>query len=173
MADFVFNVGGLLDQQPGAHRTEAVEAPLRELDVAELTKPVLGVARLTRIDTAILVSGHMRASIRILCARCNHNLEVDIEFDLGDEFVPVVEQPPGTNQDFGDSWRLDTRHNLDLTDVLAEGVISAIPPFAVCGGGCELSELEGQISRPRLDPRWEPLDKIRKEMFPDEAQDDG
>lgn len=173
MADFVFNVATLLGQQPGAHRMEAVEAPLGVLDVAELTKPVLGTAQLTRIDAAILVSGHMRARVRVPCARCDHDLDVDIEFDLDDEFVPVVGEPPEADQDLADSWSLDVRHNLDLTDVLSEGVISAIPPFAVCDGGCEVSELDGQTSRPTRDPRLEPLEKIRKEMFPDGARDDG
>jgi uncharacterized metal-binding protein YceD (DUF177 family) len=173
MADFVFNVSRLLGQQPGAHRVEAVEAPCAAMKVPELIKPVLGMARLTRIESAILVSGNMRATVRVACARCDRDLDVDVEFDLADEFVPVGVDLSEANQDFADCWRLDKRHNIDLIEVLAEGVVSAIPPFPACDYGCGISALEEQTTRPRLDPRLEPLDKIRQEMFPDELQDDG
>ena len=173
MADFVFNVSRLLGQQPGAHRAEAVEASRAVMNVPELIRPVLGMARLTRIERAIFVSGNMRATVRVPCARCDRDLDVGVEFDLADEFVPVGAELSEDNQDLADCWRLDKRHNLDLSEVLTEGVVSAIPPFAVCEHGCEISTLEEEASGPRLDPRLEPLYKIRQEMFPEDPQDDG
>ena len=174
MADFVFNVSRLLGQQPGAQRAEAVEAPCAVMKVPELIKPVLGTVRMTRIENAILVSGNMRSTVRVPCARCDCDVDVDVEFELADQFVPVGSDLSEENQQYlADCWRLDKRHNLDLIEVLAEGVVSAIPPFAACDQGCRVSELEEETSGPRIDPRFEPLYKIRQDMFPEDLKDEG
>ena len=173
MSNFVFNVSRLLAQHSGACRDEAVEAPRRVLDVHELVGSVRGEARLTRLQDAVLTSGCMRAVVRVPCARCDEDVQAEVEFELDDQFVPVTDQTRGVSVEVGDRWRLDPRHNLDLRDVLSEGVISAIPPRVVCGECCDSFQMRAGGGNSCSDPRLVELKRLRDEMFPEDRMSHG
>lgn len=173
MPDFVFNVSRLLAQVSGAYRAEAVEAPRHVLDVTELVGPVWGEARLTRLEDAVLVSGCMRAVVRVPCARCDEDLDTEVKFELNDEFVSVIDPARDLSVEVGDRWMLDPEHNLDLRDVLAEGVISSIPLRVVCGEGCESFQMDTHTGDSQPDPRLVELKRLRDEMFPEDRPSHG
>jgi uncharacterized metal-binding protein YceD (DUF177 family) len=68
---------------------------------------------------------------------------------------------------------LDPGHNLDLRDVLAEGVISSIPLRVVCGEGCEPFHMDVHIGDSQPDPRLVDLKRLRDEMFPEDRPSHG
>ena len=173
MPDFVFNVSRLLAQVSGAHRAEPVEAPRQMLDVPELVGPVCGEACLTRLEDAVLVSGCMCAVVRVPCSRCNEDLDTEVQFELNDEFVPVIDQARDLSAEVGDRWMLDPGNTLDLRGVLAEGVISSIPLRVVCSEGCEVFHVDVHSGDPQPDPRLVELKRLRDEMFPEDGPSHG
>ena len=64
-------------------------------------------------------------------------------------------------------WPLDERHNLDLTPLLAEGVIAALPLMPVCRSACPGLEAAKGPAEAAIDPRWSRLAELRATMFPD------
>ena len=173
MADYIFNVARLLGQSSGPGRTEDVEAPARVLEVVELAGPVRGTARFTQISDAILVTGEMWASARVPCARCTNDVEIQLQFALDDQFVPRIDPVRGGVVDPGDRWQLDPGHNLDLSQVLAEGAISALPPRVVCSEQCESLWTDLPTTTQALDPRLAPLEHLRRRMLNEEADSHG
>ncbi len=173
MTDYIFNVARLLGQSSGPGRTEDVDAPARVLDVAELAGPVRGTARFTRLVDAILVTGEMRASARVPCARCTDDVEIALEFALDDQFVPRIDPVRGGVIDPGDRWQLDPGHNLDLSQVLAEAAISALPQRVVCPQPCARPWTDQPPNTRTLDPRLAPLERLRRQMLNEEADSHG
>ena len=173
MADYIFNVARVLAQTSGPSRTVDVEAPARVMDVPELNGPVRGTARFTRLSDAVLVTGQMRAQVSVPCARCTDDVEIELAFELDDQFVPLIDPVRGGLVDPGDRWQLDPGHNLDLSQVLAEGAISALPPRVVCAGPCEAFWDGSAASRPAMDPRLAPLERLRRQMLHQDHESHG
>ena len=165
MTDYIFNVARVLAQTSGPSRLIDVDAPARVMNVPELSGPVRGTARFTRLSDAVLVTGHMRAPASVPCARCTDEVEIELTFELDDQFVPRIDPVRGGLVDPGDRWQLDPRHNLDLSQVLAEGAISALPPRVVCAGPCAAPGDALASSRPAVDPRLAPLEQLRRQML--------
>ena len=165
MADYIFNVARVLAQTSGPSRVVDVVAPASVLDVPELSGPVRGTARFTRLSDAVLVTGEMQAPARLPCARCTDDVDVEVEFALDDQFVPRIDPVRGGVVDPGDRWQLDPGHNLDLSQVLAEGAISALPPRVICAGPCEAPWDGTAMSEPAVDPRLAPLERLRRQML--------
>ena len=173
MADYIFNVARLLGATSGPGRTVEINAPARVLDVTELIGPVRGKGRLTRLSDAILVTGEVCALARVPCARCTDDVEIELQFALDDQFVPRIDPVRGGVVDPGDRWQLDRGHNLDLSQVLSEGAISALPPRAVCPGQCVRPWTDQSADTQALDPRLAPLDRLRRQMFHEDADSHG
>ncbi|MCY3959776.1 MAG: DUF177 domain-containing protein [Chloroflexi bacterium] len=173
MADYIFNVARVLAQTSGPSRAVDVHAPARVLGVSELSGPVRGTARITRLSDAVLVTGQMRASASVSCARCMDDVEIELAFELDDQFVPRIDPVRGGVVDPGDRWPLDPGHNLDLSQVLAEGAISALPPRVLCAGPCEAPGSGPAASRPAVDPRLAPLERLRRQMLHKSDQSHG
>lgn len=173
MADYIFNVAQLLAQSSGSGRAVDVDAPANVIDVPELIGPVRGTARFTRLSDAILVTGPMQATARVPCARCMEDLDVELAFALDDQFMPRIDPVRDGLIDPGDHWQLDPGHNLDLSQVLAEGVISALPPRVVCQRQCKAPWTDQPPDRGALDPRLAPLERLRRQMFHEDAESHG
>ena len=173
MADYIFNVARLLAQTSGPRRSVDVNAPSAALDVPELIGSVRGTAQFTRLTDAILVTGQMRGAARVPCARCTYDVEIELAFELDDQFVPCSDPVRGGPVDPGDRWILDPGHNLDLSHVLAEGAISALPPRVVCPGQCQENWAAQSPAEPALDPRLAPLERLRREMLHEDGESHG
>ncbi len=173
MADYIFNVARLLAQTSGSRRTVDVSARPDVLDVPEVIGTVRGVAQLTRLSDAILVTGRMRTVVRVPCARCMDDLDLQLAFDLDDQFVPCIDPVRGGPVDPDDRWLLDRGHNLDLSPVLAEAAISELPPRVVCPGQCRSPLLDQPVTARALDPRLAPLERLRRQMLHQDGDSHG
>lgn len=165
MADYIFNVARLLASASAPGRAVDVHAPPEALDVPELSGSVRGTARLTRLSDAVLVTGQMRVPARVPCARCTNDVVVELEFALDDQFVPRFDPLRGGAVDPGDRWQLDPGHNLDLSQVLAEGAISALPPRVICPARCQSPWTDQPTDALAIDPRLAPLERLRRQML--------
>lgn len=173
MADYIFNVARLLGHTSGPGRMVDVDAPARVLNVPELVGSVQGIARFTRLSDAILVTGEMRAPALVPCARCTADVDIELQFALDDQFVPRIDPVRGGAVDPGDRWQLDQGHNLDLSQVLAEGAISALPPRVICPEPCTTPWTDQAPDVQSLDPRLAPLERLRRQVFHEDIESHG
>ncbi len=172
MADFVFNLAQLMRAPSGSQRAYDVEAPRRALDLPELAGPVTGRVRLIRLPDAVHAAGEFAALVNQPCARCLEPVRKPLEFAVEEQYVSAFDlltgQPIPPDDD---RPRLDDRHNLDLTVLLTEGVITALPLMPLCRPDCPgvpgvQDSRDPAADAAPLDPRLEPLRRLRSRMFP-------
>ncbi len=167
MKDFVFNVAMLVHEPPGASRTYDVLAPPEALDVPELRGPVEGQVQLLRLQEAVHVSGMFEAPVEQPCARCLEPARSTVSFTADDDFAIPEGEVAADEETLEASWRLDDWHNLDLSPLLAEGVIAALPLMPVCRPDCRGLVAAEAPQVASIDPRWRELAELRDTMFPD------
>jgi uncharacterized protein len=150
---------------PGASKEHHVESPVEGLGT-ELARvrddvPVEGDLVLEALVEGILVSGGLRGTLALKCARCLTELERPFSVEVHELFVPEPE--PDT-----DDYPLDPEGSLEL-DQMARDAIGVELPFSplcrpdclglcpVCGGDRNLGECPGHDE---VDPRWAALDQL-------------
>lgn len=167
MNDFVFNVAAFVREPPGTSRKHVVLAPPEALDLPELVGPVVGQVHLVRLREAIHATGDFEAPIEQPCARCLEPARQTVRFEADGEFLIDPSEATAEEAGLEAVWPLDDRHNLDLTPLLAEGVIAALPLMPVCRSACPGLETAEGPPEAAIDPRWSRLAELRATMFPD------
>jgi uncharacterized protein len=172
-----FNVTDLLKAAPGGSRTYEIENERIEWhdEEVELTAPISGSVRMTRDHAGVLVLGKLKTRARLACVRCLESVEVPLEMDISEEYVPTVFLPGGPpvppRQERDPATEIDEHHVLDLTEVVRQGILLAVPLHVVCREDCAglcptcgTNWNEGTCDcEPPRDPRWAALDALRRE----------
>jgi uncharacterized protein len=162
-----FNVAGLLESEPGAQRVFSVDADITGIDPDLVpTRPLTGEVRLLRTDSGILATGRLQTAIRVRCRRCLEPLTTSVEIELEEEFRPSVDILTGANiapeEGEDDVTCIDDRHILDLTEVVRQNLLLAVPAAPLCGPICQglcpvcganLNEAPCSCQRKEEDPR--------------------
>lgn len=136
-----FNVAQLLKSPTGASReydlNEDIAGIDRDLDVIET---LTGKIRFLRTDKGILVTGHLQTEVRVPCRRCLAPVTAPVEFDLEEQFRPSVDIFTGAAIPVEDgedeATRTDGHHILDLTEVIRQNLLLAIPISPLCSPHC-------------------------------------
>jgi uncharacterized protein len=178
----VYNVAGLLKAHTGETRDVLVEAwpDLGEPDV-RLLEPVRGEVHLTRDHAGILVRGRLATRMRVPCARCLGPAESEVVFDLVEHFRPTLYIPGGppieADPEGDAATEIDGHHQVDLSEVVRQAVLLAVPVHPLCRGDCR--GLCPQCGRdlnegacgcaPEPDPRWQALRALLDELVDDES----
>jgi len=177
-----FNVAQLLRDPLGASRAASftvnlyrlapeLAAGLEETAVADLT----GSVKLAHTNAGILARGHMSATATTACARCLELVQVPIDFELEELYVPTLDIVTGralTPEEDDRALWIDEFHILDLTEVLRQDVLIAMPPHVLCRPNCRgLCSACGQnlnenacTCQAEADPRWHALADLLKDM---------
>lgn len=151
--------------QPGSSKHHAVGDPLVGLGT-ELARvrddvPIRGDLLLEALVEGILVSGRVRGTLALRCARCLKEFERPFAVEVHEMFV--VDPEPDT-----DDYPLDPEGSLELDQMLRD-VIGVELPFSplcrpecqglcpVCGGDRNLGECPGHAE---VDPRWAALEQL-------------
>jgi uncharacterized protein len=166
-----YNVAQLLRDTVGAYRNVEASANLGELapELAETGGAVLsGPIRLMHTNTGILVQGRLRAQVQMSCARCLEPVAVPLEVTVEEVFSPTIDILTGksiTPEEEDQALWIDEHHILDLSEVIRQDVLLAIPMSVTCREDCrglcpncgqDLNQ--GKCScEPEPDPRWGPL----------------
>jgi uncharacterized protein len=164
------NVAQLLKEPVGSTRSYEVDEFIGE----EGSNHVQGKVTLTHTNRSVLVQGSMTASATDICDRCLEPVDFAVTFNLQDEYFPCIDivsglpLPPNP-----DGFTLDQNHVLDLSEVLNQYMLSAMPMKVLCRPDCagicptcghNLNVNEGSCSCPRQikDPRLSKLANIMK-----------
>lgn len=174
----VWNVAGLLAENPGAERDYDVDGV--RIDLGEdlrLAEPVEGRVRLIRTNRGILAAADLYAALALECSRCLRDIADGVEARFQEEYLPSLDMATGRPlpaDDEPEIARLSDHHELDLETPVREALQLGEPiaPLCrpdcpglcvVCGGRLD----EGSHDHPDddIDPRLEAL----RALLPDQS----
>ena len=173
----IFNVAQLVKEPVGATRNGQIDISLIDLvpDLAQTgvdqdgPEPVLtGPVRLMHTIDGVLVQGDLEGEITLQCARCLEPVSVPIEVPVEEIYRPTLDvvtgQPVQPEEEDQALW-INEHHILDMTEVLRQDVLVALPVHVLCREDCKglcptcgknLNEGPCDCST-EPDPRWATL----------------
>lgn len=169
-----FNVAQLLKSPVGAGREYDLDDDIADIEPSlEVVGPLIGKVKLLRVTGGILVTGHAQTQVRVPCSRCLRPTIVTVEFDLEEQFRPSIDLISGATIAMEDgedpATRIDSRHMLDLTEVVRQNLLLSIPLSPLCdpqcrglcpGCGANLNEEPCTCQREEGDPRLSVLREL-------------
>jgi uncharacterized protein len=99
---------------------------------------VQGDVRLTRTNRSILVKGRVSTTIYMDCARCLNSFYCPVVLDFEEEYFPThtisgFDLPP----DEEDMFTIDENQTIDLTEIIRQYALIAIPMKPLCSDDCK------------------------------------
>jgi uncharacterized protein len=167
-----YNVAQLLKESIGATREYGVD----EVDTTagDTAKRVTGKLHLMRTDKGIWASAKLTCEESNVCSRCLVSYTVSRKIRIEEEYVPTIDvntgqrvTPSGVEDD---TFRIDERHTLDLTEAVRQYKIASAPAKPLCREDCaglcsvcgaNLNQGRCGCTAQSSDPRWDALAKLR------------
>lgn len=172
-ADLQFNVSQLLREGAGAIRRHKIAVPTLELGDGLVLTSLAGTVRFMRTGRGILVTGNLEGDVRLPCSRCLELFVAHVVFDLEEEFIPTVQVTSGERIDISEEDKeaptIDAEHTLDLSDVIRQAALLALPMQPLCRPECtglcpqcgaNLNEVQCGCEPSTLDARWAKLGEL-------------
>jgi uncharacterized protein len=136
-----FNVAQLLKSAVGASRQYDLDEDITGIDTdLDVVEPLVGKVRFLRTSDGILVTGRLHSGVRVACRRCLQSFSLPVDIDLEEHFRPSVDINTGAaipvDSDEDALARIDWRHMLDLTEVVRQNLLLAIPMNPLCSPQC-------------------------------------
>jgi len=125
------NVAQLLNEPAGASRSYSLEENVGEDDI----NSVKGDVVLIRSGNAIIVSGKMTASVRLVCSRCLKPINCQVTFDFEEEALPVLAEGLSPSVQY-DNLIIDESHILDLSEAVRQYIWLTVPAKPLCSSDC-------------------------------------
>lgn len=137
--DTVVNVAQFLMEQVGAARVIDIHLDQFPLDHDLAARDIDARVRLTRIEAGILAVGHASGVAELECVRCLTRFDTPFQNEFDAEYRPSIEvrtgEPLPLPED-AEIFVIDNNHLLDLSEVLRQVIIIALPIRPVCGADC-------------------------------------
>ena len=163
-----FHVAQLLKEHTGAVRRFQMNEPIRQLSAEDMTieAPLTGEVSLMRDTDGILVTGHLETEVSVPCARCLEPVTVPVEMELEEQYYPTIDVETGHKipvpEDADSDTRIDSHHILDITELVRQSLLLAVPLAPVHPEGCEpVPTSMDDADEPATDPRWAALSALR------------
>lgn len=143
--DLVLKVSSLLLEDIGSHRTVKVELASFPLDEQLIARNVSATIRLTRLDTGVLAQGSASGSVEMECVRCLNLYDQPFSVRFTEQFRQTAEIHRGNTTRDEDDWdegeselafEINDAHELDLTELLRQWIVLALPMTPICGPDC-------------------------------------
>ena len=137
--DTVVNVAQFLMEPVGAARVINIHLDQLPLDHDLTARDVDAHVRLTRIETGILAMGNASGIAELECVRCLTRFDTPFESTFDAEFRPSIEVRTGEPlllPEDSEIFVIDNNHLLDLSELLRQVIIVALPIRPVCGPEC-------------------------------------
>ena len=156
--------------QPGTSREVHVQGTLEDLGTelagVPADRPLEADLLLESIVEGILVSGRVRATMQLRCARCLKDFEAPLDVEVSELYVTASDPD-------GDQYPLDPEGSLEPEQMVRDTVGVELPfsPLhspdclglcPVCGGDRNLGECPGD--HPQTDTRWAGLDAVLDQL---------
>lgn len=165
-----YNVAQLLKELTGSTRSyevdERLPSPEPEWgDELEVTGPV----DMVRTPRGLLVSAQLHTTVEGTCARCLEAAVEPVDVTIEEEFFPTIDVITGAPVQLpegDDSFTIDRRHIVDLTEAFRQGVWLARDQQPLCRPDCKglcpvcgtnLNTGQCSCDTSAGDPRWDVL----------------
>lgn len=169
-----YNVAQLLKEQSGHTRQHTLREDISRIDADIVPLSTLdGNIQMLRTADGVLVLGQLHTSVELVCSRCLDEFSLPLKFNLEEEFRPTIDIVTGAmlpiSEDDEAATRIDEHHELDLTEVVRQDILLALPPNPICRTKClglcptcgkNWNEGPCDCKRDEIDPRWQSLKEL-------------
>lgn len=159
----------------GAKQDELYEGPVSLGDI-RLEGPARVALRLTNAASRILVRGDMTGNIVVECARCAEPFPLPVHAHIEEEFLPATS--PEVAEAEETPWSdlnvyYDDDREIDLTEVLRQNAIAALPIQPLCREDCaglcpicgeNRNRVKCECKQTEIDPRLQPLLDLQQRL---------
>ena len=133
------NVAQLLKESTGAARSYAIDDAICSDDGQECR--VQGKASLTRAARGILLKGSFTCHSRLTCGRCLDSFAHSSVFNVEEMFYPSIDILSGLpvalpDEDASSSFTIDEHHILDMSEMIRQYDLLAMPMKPLCRVDC-------------------------------------
>ncbi|MDI9637360.1 YceD family protein [Kamptonema cortianum] len=137
---------GLLDlneavQNPGKHLDFSIETHLPQEEDLDLVAPITGELTAVSTGNALLINATFKTRCVLECARCAEPIEVDVEFEMEDDFavegVPACYGSDGYAHIEPDEDGLFEKNALVPDAYIRQGLLVSLPNQPLCSFGWE------------------------------------
>jgi uncharacterized protein len=144
----IFNVAQLLREPAGSSRRGQIDVTLPDLisdpkSAAEAKGlpqfALVGSVRLMHVTNGVLVEGDLEADVDLQCARCLEPVMVDLDIPVEEIFTPTMDVISGQAirpEEEDQALWINEHHILDLSEVLRQDVLIALPLHVLCRSDC-------------------------------------
>ena len=174
-----FNVAGLLSGPKGGTRSYDLYIPVSELDQLDedfdAVKPFEGTVRFLWTNERIMTIVSGDTAVTMQCSRCLEFFEQPIHIEIEEAFLPAIDLSTGKAieaEEADDALRIDKHHILDLSELLRQSILLALPLTPLCKPDCAglCPECGANQNNERctcqheeVDPRWAALKTFLQE----------
>jgi uncharacterized protein len=121
------NVRDILAESVGHSRAYKITGERPELEGIRLTRDIEGEITISRLDTGLLVRGHISTEIELECHRCLRTFDRPVEVNFSQLFTQAPDADEFPVED-------DT---IDLAPLLAQEIIVSLPIKILCKPDCK------------------------------------
>ena len=181
-----FNVAGLLTGPKGGTRSYDLYIPVSELDQLDegfdVVAPFRGTARFLWTNDRIMVRVTGHTTVALQCSRCLEPFEQVVNVQIEEAFIPTVDLASGVpiqRDDADAAVLIDEHHVLDLSEILRQSILLALPLTPVCSPDCKglcphcganLNHETCTCTTEDIDPRWSALGSLLMDFDEDADQ---
>ena len=138
--------------------------------------PVSIQVTISNASSRLVIKGEMQCKVQIPCSRCAEEFVADIDAELDEEFLPKDSEEAKESEAFpwsGVSTYKDDDQSIDLTEVLRQNALAAIPIQALCSESCKglcaqcganRNERSCTCEEQEGDPRLQPLRALQARL---------
>jgi uncharacterized protein len=162
-----------LIKSPGAvipfHMEENIE-----VEGVELLEPVVADFKFSNTNRSIVIEGRFKTTFMAECVRCLKRFPFPLELSFQEAYTRqdlMLDAKGNLITDDEDIRSIFEGYILDLTELLRQNIILALPLAPLCSPDCKglcphcgknLNEGECECSRKNVDPRWQKLLEYKK-----------
>jgi uncharacterized protein len=158
---------------------EELQLPLSFGDIA-FKNDVRVLFRASKFGDKVLVNGQITSEAELLCSRCLNNVLYPVKINFNAEYVPHykftgedAKRPEDEHELTKDELDVSFYHGdeINIEGLIKEQIILAVPMKPLCKSDCRglclkcgknLNEISCDCSFEEVDPRLEPLKKLKK-----------
>ncbi|MBI5649884.1 MAG: DUF177 domain-containing protein [Chloroflexi bacterium] len=166
-----FNIAQLLKDHTGETRQYTLHEEIEGLDPDIVPLSALdGMIHLIRTTDGVFVTGKLHCSLELACARCLEPFALPLRFTLEEEFHSTLDILTGVflprTEEFEPATQIDEHHEIDLSEVIRQNILLALPLHAICRSQCaglcpqcgkNWNDGACDCKRDAIDPRFEKL----------------
>lgn len=146
--DTRLNVASILQEDIGSTRRVALTHTSFALDDALVASGVIANFNLTRLQSGLLAKGDIHGTVELECSRCLNLYDQPFETQFAEQFQQTVDIRSGSgecqfrsasgdqHEDDELGFEIDDTHGMDLTEMLRQHILLALPMRPDCGDEC-------------------------------------